>query len=64
MPVRKYLPSAIALVWMAATPALADDLFAAPPSEGWYNNLLSAPRPPVGPPAKYSDWRGLYAGAA
>src|ERR1700683_2603753 len=62
MPVRKYLPSAIALVWMAATPALADDLFAAPPSEGWYNNLLSGPRSPVGPPAKYSDWRGLYAG--
>ncbi len=62
MPVRKYLPSAIALVWMAATPALADDLFAAPPSEGWYNNLLSGPRSPAGPPAKYSDWRGLYAG--
>jgi outer membrane immunogenic protein len=63
MPVRKYLPSAIALAWMAVTPALADDLFAAPPSTGWYNNLFS--KPPVSPavPAKYADWRGLYAGA-
>jgi outer membrane immunogenic protein len=62
MPVRKYLPSALALVWMVVTPALADDLFAAPPSEGWYNNLLSEPRTPVGALAKYADWRGLYAG--
>jgi outer membrane immunogenic protein len=62
MPVRKYLPSAIALVWMAVTPALADDLFAAPPSDGWYNNLLTEPQARVGVPAKYSDWRGLYAG--
>jgi outer membrane immunogenic protein len=64
MPVRKYLPSAsvIALAWMAVTPALADDLFAAPLSDGWYNNLLTEPRAPVGVPAKYSDWRGLYAG--
>jgi outer membrane immunogenic protein len=63
MPVRKYLPSAIALAWMAVTPALADDLFAAPPSTGWYNNLFS--KQPVSPaaPAKYADWRGLYAGA-
>jgi outer membrane immunogenic protein len=62
MPVRKYLPSAIALAWMAVTPALADDLFAAAPSDGWYNNLLSEPRSPAGAPAKYADWRGLYAG--
>jgi outer membrane immunogenic protein len=62
MPVRKYLPSAIVLAWMAVTPALADDLFAAPPSEGWYNNLLSEPRAPAVAPAKYADWRGLYAG--
>jgi outer membrane immunogenic protein len=62
MPVLKYLPSAIALAWMAVTPALADDLFAAPPSDGWYNNLLTEPRAPVGVPAKYADWRGLYAG--
>jgi outer membrane immunogenic protein len=62
MPVRKYLPGAIALAWMAVTPALADDLFAAPPSEGWYNNLLSQPHSPAVAPAKYADWRGLYAG--
>jgi len=62
MPVLKYLPSAIALAWMAVTPALADDLFAAPPSDGWYNNLLSEPRLPARAPAKYADWRGLYAG--
>jgi outer membrane immunogenic protein len=62
MPVRKYLPSAIALVWMAVTPALADDLFAAPPSDGWYNNLLTEPRAPAVQPQKYADWRGLYAG--
>jgi outer membrane immunogenic protein len=62
MPVRKYLPSVIALAWMAVTPALADDLFAAAPSDGWYNNLFSAPRPPAATPAKYADWRGLYAG--
>jgi opacity protein-like surface antigen len=62
MPVLKYLPSAIALAWMAVTPALADDLFAAPPSTGWYNNLFS--KEPVSPPGtpKYADWRGLYAG--
>jgi opacity protein-like surface antigen len=47
---------------MAVTPALADDLFAAAPSDGWYNNLLSEPRSPAGAPAKYADWRGLYAG--
>jgi outer membrane immunogenic protein len=64
MPVRKYLASAsvIALAWIAVTPALADDLFAAPPSDGWYNNLLTEPHAPVGVPAKYADWRGLYAG--
>jgi outer membrane immunogenic protein len=62
MPVRKYLPSAIALVWMAVTPALADDLFAAAPSDGWYNNLLTEQRSPAVVPAKYADWRGLYAG--
>jgi outer membrane immunogenic protein len=62
MPVRKYLPSAIVLAWMAVTPALADDLFAAPPSEGWYNNLLTEPHAPAVAPAKYADWRGLYAG--
>jgi len=62
MPVRKYLPSAIALAWMAVTPALADDLFAAPPSDGWYNNLLSEPRSPAARSTKYADWRGLYAG--
>jgi outer membrane immunogenic protein len=62
MPVRKYLPSAIVLALMAVTPALADDLFAAPPSDGWYNNLLTQPHAPAVAPAKYSDWRGLYAG--
>ncbi len=62
MPVLKYLPGAIALAWMAVTPALADDLFAAPPSDGWYNNLLTEPRSPAVAPTKYSDWRGLYAG--
>jgi outer membrane immunogenic protein len=62
MPVRKYLPSVIALAWMAVTPALADDLFAAAPSDGWYNNLLSEPRSRAVAPAKYADWRGLYAG--
>jgi outer membrane immunogenic protein len=62
MPVRKYLPSAIVLAWMAVTPALADDLFAAQPSDGWYNNLLTEPRSPAVAPAKYADWRGLYAG--
>jgi outer membrane immunogenic protein len=62
MPVRKYLPSAIVLAWMAVTPALADDLFAAPPSDGWYNNLLSQPRSSAVAPPKYADWRGLYAG--
>jgi outer membrane immunogenic protein len=63
MPMRKYLASAFVLAWMATTPALADDLFSAPPSEGWYNNLLS--KRPVSPPgpAKYARWRGLYAGA-
>jgi outer membrane immunogenic protein len=62
MPVRRYLPSAIALAWMVVTPALADDLFAAPPSDGWYNNLLSEPRSTAGVSTKYADWRGLYAG--
>jgi len=47
---------------MAVTPALADDLFAAAPSDGWYNNLLSEPRAPAVAPVKYADWRGLYAG--
>jgi outer membrane immunogenic protein len=62
MSVRKYLPSALALAWMAVTPALADDVFAAPPPDGWYNNLFSAPRPPAPAPTKYADWRGFYAG--
>jgi opacity protein-like surface antigen len=47
---------------MAVAPALADDLFAAPQSDGWYNNLLSEPHALAVAPAKYSDWRGLYVG--
>jgi outer membrane immunogenic protein len=62
MSARKCLPSAIALAWMAVTPALADDTFSAPPPDGLYNNLFSAPRPPAVAPPKYADWRGLYAG--
>jgi len=47
---------------MAVTPALADDVFAPPPPDGWYSNLFGAPRAPTPVSAKYADWRGFYAG--
>jgi len=47
---------------MTVTPALADDVFAPPPPDGWYSNLFGAPRAPAPVSAKYADWRGFYAG--
>jgi outer membrane immunogenic protein len=63
MPVRKCLPSAIALALMAVTPAIADEYgpFVAAPTNAFDNLFSMAPHVPGGP-ANPVDWRGLYVG--
>jgi len=61
MSVRKYLPSALAVAWMVASPA-----FAADQAVPWLPPLTAEPATPsefgVPPPAQRQNWRGFYLG--
>ena len=65
MPVRKYLPSAIAVAWLAATPAFAADHVVAPPAavgSGKHAPALASRVRRLRRRRNHDDWRGLYVG--